>query len=113
MTSGLQAGTAAGRDWVEDVGGVQCSGAGGARVGERLGQVTVVLQEGGCGRAVPGWAKPRGYAKLLWTGPIFGLTDGHRAGLQLGLVPWGFISFVQLLWVGSWSLAGAAGWNRQ
>lgn len=64
-------------------------------------------------RAVPGQAKPRGYAKLLQIGPIFGLTDGHRAGLQLGLVPWGFISFVQLLWVVVWSLAGAGGCNRQ
>lgn len=80
-------------------------------MGEGLGQVTVVLQEGG--RAFPAWAKPRGYAKLLRIGLIFGLTDGHRAGLQLGLIPWGFISFVQLLWVGFWSLAGAAGWNRQ
>lgn len=66
-----------------------------AQVLQGLGQVAVLLREGD--RAVPGWTKPRGCTKLLWLGPIFGLTDGHRAGLQLGLVPWGYVSFVQLL----------------
>lgn len=61
----------------------------------------------------PWMGKAQGLCKASLDGAIFGLTDGHRAGLQLGLVPWGFISFVQLLRVGSWSLAGAAGWNRQ
>lgn len=66
-------------------------------MGEELDGITVVLQEGGCGR-VTGQSldgKSPGLCKAsLDRGPIFRLTDGHRAGLQLGLVPWGFISFV-------------------
>lgn len=83
-------------------------------MGKGPGQDTMVLQDGGYGRVTEqSLDAPKGYTKLLQIGPIFGLTDGHRAGLQLGLVPWGFLSFLQLLWVGSWSLAGAAGWDRQ
>lgn len=80
-------------------------------VGERLGQVTVGLQEGGCGRVTgqsldgqsPGAAQS---FSCLWA------DRWSQSRAQLQLVPRGFLSFVQLLWVGSWSLAGAAGWNR-